>query len=96
MMPGMDPRMEALTRAMPPEEMGAPMPPEGGGAGDPSAELMDIAMRLESILPALDPAIAEQIAQVLPLLQEAAAPKPEGVPQMGPEGVEDVGMGAPV
>lgn len=101
MMPGMDPRMEALSRAMPPE--GAPAedpmaaPPEGAAGGDPAAELMDIAMRLEAVLPALDPTVAEKIAQVLPVLQEAAAPKPEGVPQMGPDmGGGDVGMGLPV
>ncbi len=80
--------MAALGRAMgggmegmeDPMAMGAEEAPAGG---DPSAELADIGMRLEALLPSLDPAIAEQIAPLLDVLRNAGQPKPEEVPQMG-------------
>ncbi len=105
MMPGMeDPRAAALARAMGGmggEDPMAGMPPEGEAApADPTAELSDIAMRLEALLPQLDPTVAEQIAQLLPVLQGAAQPKPQGdvPPEMGMGGGVDemMGMGAPV
>lgn len=99
MFPGMsDPRMDALMRAMPADEPPAGGPPDAMGAppgGDPSAELMDIAMRLESLLPSLDPALAEKISQLLPLLQEGGAPKPQEGPEMGDMGMEG-GMDLPL
>ena len=88
MFPGMegeDPRMAALQRAMGgmPEEEAMPEP--APGAGDPQAQLMDIAMQLESLMPQLPPEIASQIAPLMEVLRSAGGPKPEGVPPMGDE-----------
>lgn len=88
MMPGMgDPRMEALTRAMGGmggDDGGAPVATDAmDSAPDPMAELADIGMRLEELLPNIDPMIAEQIAPLLDILRGAGAPKPQEGPEMG-------------
>ena len=89
MMPGMemDPRIAALQRAMGGmggDDGGAPVATDAmDSAPDPMAELNDIGMRLEAVLPALDPMMAEQLAPMLDIIRSAGAPGPEDVPQTG-------------